>query len=106
MKGRVYTDYNPVRIFWPKYQNLLESEIDVIATKTGLTGNFESITDADIPNSREDRNIWKFENGKVKVDNAKKAIKDAEKQAKKQAKDSVLTKLGITEQELKDLLNA
>ena len=95
--GRIYTDYDPVRISWGK-------DLDKVALKAGLVGNFEPITDSDLPANRDDRASWEFKAGKVKVNASKKAAKDAEKQAKKNKKAATLAKLGITEDELKDLM--
>ncbi len=103
MNIRVYTDYDPIRIVSAK-TNSADADLEIVANLAGLTGNYESVQDSDLPATKDDRYAWKFENGKVKVDSAKKAAKDAEKQAKKDAKDAVLSKLGLTEQELKDLL--
>ena len=104
MNIRVYTGYDPVKIVSIN-SNSTDADLQKVADKAGLTGSFESITDADIPVSREDRDSWEVQGGKVKVNAVKKAAKDAEKQAKKDAKNATLIKLGITEEELKDLLD-
>lgn len=102
MNGRVYTDYDPIRIVWGKADST-DADLQLVADRAGLSGVYASITDLDIPNDRIDRDTWEFKSGKVKVNDQKKAEKDAEKAAKKARKDSVLAKLGITEEELKDL---
>lgn len=58
------------------------------------------VDEKDIPTSRENRNEWHFKDGKVQVDLQKVQAK----QTKAQSKQNVLNKLGISAQELKDLL--
>lgn len=58
------------------------------------------IEDKDIPKDRSERNEWSVKNGKVEVDQVKvKAKKDREDAAKE-----VLTKLGITKEELEKVV--
>lgn len=57
------------------------------------------ILKSDIPQDRSDRNEWSLKNGKVIVDPAKVASKQA-KEAKRRA---ILTKIGITEEEFKEI---
>lgn len=81
-----------------------DSLTDVL-TELGFAGRpVYEIKTKDLP-AREDREFWTIESGKLKVDNAKKAEKLAEKASKDAKKDAVLTKLGITETEAKDLLD-
>ena len=67
--------------------------------------NVTIVDESDIPMSRANRNFWKIQNGKVVVDEAKveeKRQKESEKQAKRSA---IFSKLKISEDELKELLN-
>jgi len=73
-----------------------------IARSVPAGKSFEWVEESDIPADRSNRDCWVLENKKVKVDSTKLAQKEGKKQEIKDKKDSILAKLGITEQEAKD----
>lgn len=105
MKVRVYTDYKPVRILRGVSKKDFTEPTDAIALKCGLVGNFVEVEDTDIPTTRADRDCWVHKNGKVEVDSVKRQEKFAKKAEKEGKKNSVLSKLKITEEEFKELMS-
>ena len=73
----------------------------------GYTGYPISLIRASELPSRSDREFWKKNDvpigDKVIIDEVKKAQKEAEKASEKTARDAVLTKLKITEEEFKKI---
>ena len=108
MKGRVYTDYDPVKIMWVKDTNATEERMNASALKAGLSGSFQSIDENSVPQSREDREIWKFDSldKKVKVDSVKKAKKDADKATREAEEQAILLKMKISRDEYKKINKA
>jgi len=79
-----------------------------VLEKLELTGRpVQRIDESDLPDIA-DREFWAFNDvpigAKLKVDAAKKAAKQAEKAAKQAKKNAALSKIGLTEEELQDLL--
>jgi len=64
-----------------------------------------SITRSDIPTDRSDRAHWKIQGNRVVVDQVKKAAAQAAEAQKEGKKNAALAKLGITGQELRELLH-
>lgn len=101
MKYRVYTEYDPIRILIPVSESV---DLDAEAIKAGLTGNFQLVEKEDFPSNRNDREAWKFNGSKVEVDTAKKGIIDQRRSEKEKEKKDILSKLGITQEQLKRVL--
>ena len=98
-KVRVYTDYSPVRILKLVNKN---SNFEVEAHKSNLTGNFKEIDDSDLPSDRSTRDNWKFVGGKIKEDPTLKAA-GAAKLQKKTAAIEKLKGLGLTTSDLESI---
>lgn len=98
---RVYTDYEPVRILYN-----IDGSFEENAEKSGLCGSFIVCEESDLPQSREYREAWKVEGGKVIVCPEKsKAI--WESRVEKHNKISkALEKLGISKEEFRLLMGA
>lgn len=56
------------------------------------------------PESREHRDCWDFNNGKVEVDQAKVQAKEDAISQKESQKQLILSKIGITEEELGNII--
>lgn len=59
----------------------------------------------DIPATKEDHEAWELKNGKISVSEAKKQQAEDKKAQKEARKAAALSKLKITEAELKDILD-
>ena len=91
----VFTDYQPVRII----QVLPGHDVDIEASKAGLSGTMKKIDPSIIPSDRTDRDSWKLEKGTIKVDSASKSDRDT----KRQKKTDLIVKLkgmGLTDEEV------
>lgn len=95
----VFTDYTPVRLLY-----LIDgANLEIESGKAGLVGARQKISISDIPVYKTDRAFWKFQGGKVIVDNTKKKESDDAKTKKSSDKTSAITKLkatGLTDEEL------
>lgn len=81
----VFTDYAPARIMYLSPG----ANVEVEASKAGLSGAHKLIKASEIPQDRSDRNAWKFKGGRIEVDaKLKKELSD-----KKQAQESKKLKL-------------
>jgi hypothetical protein len=100
MKVRIYSDYDPIRIL----KGITREADDALALKLGLTGTFVEVEETEIPSDRSNRDCWVHKNGKVEVDSVKLQAKEAKKAEKEGKKNSILSKLKITEEEFKDLI--
>jgi len=100
MKVRVYTDYDPIRIL----HGVGKDPDDVLALKVGLSGNFIEAESSEIPKDRSQRELWKHENGKIKINEEKLQEKLQKKTQTDSKRKDILEKLNISEQELKDII--
>lgn len=94
MKVRVYTDYDPVRVSVPPGKSRINS------------GNFIDVEDSVLPRERKYRNAWKISNGKIVVSAVKKNEIDNKFALAAQDRTNLLTKLGLTETDMKNLKKA
>ena len=88
-----------------------ESDGDFTARMSSkLQPSFSGVTPTviekkDIPNKRDNRNEWSLKSNKVEVDQAKVKFKEDAKKAKDDAREAVLSKLGITKDELSKIVD-
>lgn len=66
---------------------------------------YHKLTKSNVPQTTEDIDFWKWDGSKIVVDADKKQDAIDAKQAKIDSKNATLQKLGITEQEFKELLS-
>lgn len=94
-----FTDYTPVRVMYLAPG----ADIEVEASKAGLSGAKKQIRSSELPQTRDHRNAWKLDRGTVKADNAlSKKIEDKKKK-RSDDKASAIEKLkgqGLTDDEL------
>lgn len=95
---RVYTEYSPVRILYITEGH----DGDLAANKSGLKGNYKTVSEGDIPKDRTHRNAWKMASGRIVED---KALKDelTAKNAKLETAIQKLKTLGLNDDDLKAL---
>jgi len=67
--------------------------------------NVTTVTDADLPLDRKDRDSWEIAGGRVRINEQKKADKDEARVNAEASKAALLTKLKITKEELKALIS-
>lgn len=67
MKVRAYFDYSPIRILRGVRGKEFIEPTDELAQKMGLTGNFITIEDSELPQDRTTRDIWKVIDGAVVI---------------------------------------
>ncbi len=63
------------------------------------------ITTEDVPEGGPDRHAWEWRGGRIQINQAKKAAKDAERAAKQGRRNGHLQRLGITEDEFQELVH-
>ena len=97
-KMRVYKDYNPVRIL----QITPGNDFDLEAQKAGLKGSYSELDISDLPKSRQDRDIWRFESGKIKLDESRQKELTVKKENKK-ALNKKLSELGFSKEDIEIL---
>ncbi len=121
--GSVYSEKvrvfkNPdgsIGVFYPAPNSKKATETDsewferVAADSNIYNLTYSDIDTSDLPSDRKDRHAWEYDENskKVKVNEAKKAIKDAEKAAKQEVKDggrNKLKALGLTDNEINVLM--
>ena len=99
----VFTEYSPVKIM----HVTPGGDVELEASKAGLSGNRRKIDLADIPKDRTDRDLWIFSNGTISVDAKKKsARKKAEEDAaatRQGAVNKLKTTAGLSDDEIKIL---
>lgn len=61
------------------------------------------VTAKDLPATKSDRNFWKKQSKKIVVDTDKKKDHEDAKKVKEQERDAVLSKIGISKEELEKL---
>lgn len=98
---RVYTDYSPVRILYN-----IDGAFEDNAQKAGLSGNFVTMDESDLPKDRINREAWAVKDGKVVEDANKKAALEQGRAEKRNKISKALEKLGITKEEFKLLISA
>ena len=82
-----------------------ELTLEQIAAKDVPSGvDYKIVDDSAIPVSREHRDEWKINGNTIEIDQAKVDAKLAAKSEKTNKRNAILSKLKITEDELKDLL--
>lgn len=94
-----FTDYTPVRVMYLAPG----ANVEVEASKAGLSGAKKKIRANELPQSREHRNAWKLDRGTVKADAVLSKKMDDDKQKLLDDKASAITKLkaqGLTDDEL------
>lgn len=95
----VFSDYTPVRIMYL----VRGADVELEASKAGLSGAKKKVLPNEIPQTREHRNAWKLKQGTVQADAT--IVKSIENAKKKKAGDkaAAIAKLkaqGLTDDEL------
>lgn len=93
---RVYKEYSPARVQYVIGQH----DGDLAANKAGNKGGFKVVEQDTIPKDREDRDSWKFEKDKFKIDPGLKAEQDAKKNKVAKLADK-LKAMGLDDEDLK-----
>lgn len=94
-----FTDYTPTRVMYIAPG----SNVDLEASKAGLSGAKKKLNANELPQTREHRDAWKLDRGTVKADNTMSKKIDDEIQKKSDDKESAIQKLkasGLTDDEL------
>lgn len=83
--------------------------IDRMSAKIGasdyLQGAVQSVINkSDVTATKEHRDCWDIKNGKIEVDAVKKQAKETDKAQKEAQRQSILSKLKISEEELDHIL--
>lgn len=85
------------------YENSSDT-LDKVLKDVGLEGRpFRRVQASDLPQTREDRNFWTLQGGKVVVDAAKKQAAEDAEAAKEAEREAVLEKLKISKEEFEKL---
>ena len=99
----VFTDYTPVRVMYL----LHGADVDLEASKAGLSGAIKKINPSELPKDRAGRDFWKIKNGGISIDTQLKKKSDDENAARISNKTSAIEKLkstGLTDEEIAALL--
>lgn len=89
-----------------RYNTSSSDSVETALKEQGFEGRpVHKVTESELPPDRSDRNFWTWEGGKVKVSNSKKKVSEDKKAEKQMRRREVMDKIGITEEDLKHLLD-